>query len=693
MTIRVLHHLFHSVFQGSYMIAQRTLLASAVLSALASMSASSFAQTAQTQDDATLPTVTVTATPFGGDENAQILAPAKVLHGDELKEKLGNSLGDTLSQELGVSASAFGAGASRPIIRGLEGPRVKILQNGMSILDASGLSNDHAVGGEASTANQIEILRGPAALLYGSGAIGGVVNIVNDRIPSVLNAKPTGEAEMRYGTVDNMKNGSLSLDGAAGDIGLHVDGNFRDADDYKIPGHAVLDDPNSASGKLPNSFTRANSLGVGASYIQSWGHIGASVGVNDDRYGIPTADQSYITLKQTRIDLDGLILEPFGGAFESLRFKVGNTDYKHTEHEADGTPATDFKNDAIESRIELTHKPIDGWRGTFGIQTENSKFSALAADGSGPELVPVTKTDSIAGFLVEERDFGPFRVSGGARLESVKRTPDASSGFASRDFNLGSYSLGTLWTFTQGYGLSATASVAQRAPAIEELYSDGPHDSTATFDIGDPTLKKETSHNIEISLQKIEGPIRWKANLFQNRVQNFIYGRTDGTLVDDAGTPDPSGEFTQRFWSQADATIRGAEAEITYNQNGPGVSLRAFTDTSRGRLDDAGNLPLQPTTRYGGEVGYRTGDWRSNLSVTHALKQDSLADFEDFAAPAYTLVDANLSYSQRIGATRVTWFATVKNLLNEDIRLSTSILADVAPLPGRNLIVGVRTSF
>jgi iron complex outermembrane receptor protein len=675
------------------MIAQRTLLASAVLSALASMSASSFAQTAQTQDDATLPTVTVTATPFGGDENAQILAPAKVLYGDELKEKLGNSLGDTLSQELGVSASAFGAGASRPIIRGLEGPRVKILQNGMSILDASGLSNDHAIGGEASTANQIEILRGPAALLYGSGAIGGVVNIVNDRIPSVLNTKPTGEAEMRYGTVDNMKNGSLSLDGAAGDIGLHVDGNFRDADDYKIPGHAVLNDPNSASGKLPNSFTRANSLGVGASYIQSWGHIGASVGVNDDRYGIPTADQSYITLKQTRIDLDGLILEPFGGAFESLRFKVGNTDYKHTEHEADGTPATDFKNDAIESRIELTHKPIDGWRGTFGIQTENSKFSALAADGSGPELVPVTKTDSIAGFLVEERDFGPFRVSSGARLESVKRTPDASSGFASRDFNLGSYSLGGLWTFTPGYGLSTTASIAQRAPAIEELYSDGPHDSTATFDIGDPTLKKETSHNIELSLQKTEGLIRWKANLFQNRVQNFIYGRTDGTLVDDAGTPDPTGAFTQRFWSQADATIRGAEAEITYNQSGPGVSLRAFTDTSRGRLDDAGNLPLQPTTRYGGEVGYRTGDWRSNLSVTHALKQDSLADFEDFAAPAYTLVDANLSYSQRIGAARVTWFATVKNLLNDDIRLSTSILADVAPLPGRNLIVGVRTSF
>jgi iron complex outermembrane receptor protein len=674
------------------MIAQRTLLASAVLSALASMSSSSFAQTQSQQDAASLPAVIVTATPFGNDENSQILAPAKVLYGDELKDKLGNSLGDTLSQELGVSASAFGAGASRPIIRGLEGPRVKILQNGMSVLDASGLSNDHAVGVESSTANQIEILRGPAALLYGSGAIGGVVNVVNDRIPTVLNTKPTGEVETRYGTVDHMKNGSVSLDGAAGDIGLHIDGNFRDTDDYKIPDHAVLNDPNSASGRLPNSFTRANSLGVGASYIQSWGHIGLSAGVNDDRYGIPTEEQSYITLKQNRYDLDGLIKDPFGGAFESLRFKVGYTDYKHTEHEADGTPATDFKNDAIESRIELTHKPIAGWRGTFGIQTENSKFSALAADGSGPETVPITKTDSIAGFLVEERDFGPFRISGGARVESVKRKPDASSGFQDRDFNLGSYSLGGLWTFTQGYGLSATASVAQRAPAIEELYSDGPHDSTATFDIGDPTLRKETSNNFELSLQKTEGLIRWKANLFQNKVKNFVFGRTAGQ-VDDSGAADPAGEFTERFWSQNDATIRGAEAEITYNQRGPGVSLRAFADTSRGKLDDAGNLPLQPTTRYGGDVGYRTGNWRSGLSVTHAEGQDRLADFETFAAPSYTLVDANLSYTQRYGAVPVTWFAVVKNLLNDDIRLSTSILADVAPLQGRNLIIGVRSSF
>lgn len=668
------------------MIAQRTLLASAVLSALATLSHPVFAQT----QEQTLPAVVVTSTPFNSDEGAQILAPAKVLYGDELREKLGNSLGDTLSQELGVSASAFGAGASRPIIRGMEGPRVKILQNGMSIMDASSLSNDHAVGGEAATARQIEILRGPAALLYGSGAIGGVVNIVNDRIPTVLQTHPTGEAEVRFGSADHAKQFSTSVDGSAGAIGLHVDGNFRDADDYKIPGNVSLSDPSLGSGRLPNSFARASSLGFGASYIQNWGHIGASVGVNDDRYGIPTEERSFITLKQTRFDIDGLIREPFGN-FESLRFKLGHTDYKHTENLQDGTPATDFKNNALESRIELTHKPMAGWRGTFGLQTENSEFSALAADGSGAETVPLTKTSSIAGFLVEERDFGPFRASAGARMESVKRKPDAVSGLTQRDFNLGSYSLGGLWTFTPGYGLGTTASIAQRAPAIEELYSNGPHESTATYDIGDNELKKETSRNLEISLQKTEGLIRWKANIFQNRVKNYIYGRTDGTMVDEENAP--GGEFTQRFWAQNSATIRGAEAEISYNLRGEGWSLRGFADTSRGKLTGLDNLPLQAASRYGGDIAYRQGNWRSGMRVVHAQQQDKLASFESFVTPAYTQVDANLSFTQRINTSQLTWFAIVKNLLNEDMRLSTSVLRETAPLSGRNLIVGVRTSF
>jgi iron complex outermembrane receptor protein len=283
------------------------------------------------------------------------------------------------------------------------------------------------------------------------------------------------------------------------------------------------------------------------------------------------------------------------------------------------------------------------------------------------------------------------RANAGLRLDTVKRRPEAA-GLPERSFDLASYSVGGLWTFTPGYGAGATFSVAQRAPGTEELYSNGPHESTATFDIGDPTLRKETSHNIELTLQKTEGLVRWKTNLFQNRVKNFVFGRVAGT-VDDEGNPDPAGEFRQRFWSQADATIRGAEMEVSYNLAGEGLSLRGFADTSRGRLDNAGNLPLQPATRVGFDTGYKQGPWRSGVSVLRAQRQDRLASFEATPTPGYTRLDANLSYTQRLANTQLTWFAIATNLLNQDVRLSTSVLKDVAPQPGRNLIVGVRTRF
>ncbi len=662
---------------------QRTRLAGAVLSALAALSTHALAQT----ETKTLPEVVVTATPFGSGEGAQILAPAKVLSGDELRDKLGSSLGDALSHELGVSTSAFGAGASRPIVRGLEGTRVKMLQNGMSVSDVSSISNDHAVAAEASTARQIEILRGPAALLYGSGAIGGLVNVVNERIPTELEAKPTGEIEARYGSVEKAKSLSLSVDGSAGKIGLHVDGNTRHADDYKIPGERILNDPASGSGTLPWSYTRQDSFGFGASYIESWGHIGASVGTLNNRYGIPTEEGSQIDQSQTRYDIDALVKEPFA-AFESFKFKLGYTDYKHAELDLTDVPQTNFTNRSLESRWELTHKALAGWRGTFGMQTENTRFSALSADSGAPDTVPVTRSTSFAGFLVEERTFGAVRMNAGLRLESVKREPVTGP---DRSFSLASYSLGGLWEFTPGYGLGSTLSIAQRAPATEELYSAGPHDATGTFDIGNPNFEKETSRNIELTLQKTAGPVRWKANLFQNRVKNFIYGQITGRRLDAEGNP--GDELNERLFAQADATIRGAEAEISYNLRGEGLSLRGFADTSRGTLDNAGNLPLQPATRFGIDAGYKQGAWRGGISLLHAQKQDRLASFETTETPAYTQLDANLSYTQRYGSYQVTWFALAKNLLNQDIRLSTSVLKDVAPLPGRNLVVGVRTRF
>jgi iron complex outermembrane recepter protein len=661
----------------------------ALLSALAGIPA--LAQQTETTTEATLNTVTVTASPLGGGESGQILAPAKVLTGPELRNKLGVSLGDTLSHELGVSSSGFGAGASRPIIRGLEGPRIKVLENGMSVSDVSSLSNDHAVAAESSTARQIEILRGPASLLYGSGAVGGLINIVNERIPRELAVKPAGEAELRFGTVDRERSLSLSGDAATGSLGLHVDASRRITDDYRIPGFAGLGDPASAEGRLPSSFTRSHTLGFGLSRIGDWGYAGVSVDTRKNRYGIPTEEQSFIDLQQTRFSAESMLQRPFAGA-DSLKVKLANSDYDHTERLQDGTPATNFRNRNTEARIELTHDPLMGWRGTVGVQAENSRFSALSAETGRANTVPATGSTAIAAFLVEEKDFGPLRASTGLRVESVSRRPQDGVQ-PERNFTLVSASVGGLWEFQPGFAAGATLSHAQRAPGIEELYSTGPHESTATFDIGDSGLKKETSRNLELSLQKTRGKLRWKTNLFENRIRNFVYGRMDGLTVDEAGAPDTDGEFSRRFWSQSDATIRGAEAEISWNQTGQGASFRGFADTSRGRLDDGSNLPLQPATRFGIEAGYRAGAWRGGASLLRARQQDRLAPAETTATPAYTLLDANLSYTVKTATADWTWFAIAKNLLDEDVRLSTSLLRTVAPQPGRNLVVGVRTTF
>jgi iron complex outermembrane receptor protein len=673
---------------------QPTLIASAILFAYAP----AFAQTqapaspdgGQAINGGKVQQVVVTANPLRNGEGDQILTPAKVLAGDELRDKVGSSLGETLQGELGVSASAFGAGASRPIIRGMEGSRVKMLENGMATSDVSGLSNDHAVASEGAVARQIEILRGPAALLYGSGAIGGLVNVVNERIPTALEDKPTGQLESRYSTVDNGRNLSGTLDGAAGHVGLHIDGNWRDTNDYKIPGSRLLNDPSTSMGRLPDSDTSERSIGAGASYIRDWGYVGVSASHLSNNYGIPTEEGSRIDQRQNRYDLDSLVHEPFAG-FETARFKAGFTDYRHAELDLSNAPQVVFSNRSFESRLELTHKPLAGFHGTFGVQTENTHFSALSAAG-GPDTVPVTHSTSSAAFVVEETAIGPVRVNAGARYENVRREP---VGNRERSFNLGSGSVGALWPFMPGYGVGATVSYAQRAPSTDELYSGGPHDATLTFDVGNAELKKEISRNIELSLQKTSGLWRWKANLFRNNVSDFIYGHITGLTLDEDGNAGAgvSNSFRQRLFEQAPAHIQGAEAELTWNAAGMGWNGRVFADSSRGKLDNGENLPLQPADRLGASLGYREDNWRAGLSWTHARGQDRLAAFESTPTPAYNLVDANLSYTQKLAQTDLTWFLLAKNLLNKDIRLSTSLLKDISPLPGRNIVFGVRAKF
>lgn len=645
---------------------------------------------AAAQDQAT--TVTVSANPLGKGENMQILTPTKVLSGAELRSKIGSSLGETLGAELGVSASGFGAGASRPIIRGLEGPRVKILQNGMSVADVSSLSNDHAVASETASSQQIEILRGPASLLYGSGAIGGLVNVVDGRIPTSLSKHVNGEAEIKYGSANQEKSGSFFIDSSYNDIALHFDGNARNAGNYKIPGLADAAGKGTVKNVLPSSFSNEHSLGFGASLIQTWGHFGASLQNMEDRYGIPTEEKSYIDLKQTRADIDSAFFVPFL-VFDSIKFKLGATDYQHTEKLEDNTPATDFKNKTIESRLTLTHTNWHGWEGSLGMQSEVAKFSALASASGRADTVPTTKSRAHALFVLEQKKLDWMTISAGARMEKVQRTPEAEFVLPAREFDLRSFSVGALIPLNAGLAIVTSVSSSQRAPTTEELYSHGPHESTLSFDIGKRDLRKERSKNLELSVQNTRGLIQWKFNLFINQVDDYVYGQVDGVKVNEEGELDANSEFTQRHWLQAGATIRGGEAELSYNQYGEGLSLRAFADTSRGSLDQRGSLPLQPANRFGLDLGYREGAWRNSLTILRAQKQERLAVSENFVTPAFTKVDVNLTYTHPYRSMQLTWFGQIRNLLNQDIRLATSLLKESVPQSARSLIVGVRSNF
>lgn len=667
------------------------------------------AQTAAADDATpTLATVTVDAAPDSPQAEAPLLRPDKVLSGDELQDKMGGSLGDTLSHELGVSASAFGAAASRPIIRGQEGPRVQILENGMGVADVSSISNDHAVASEFTNASRIEILRGPAALLYGSGASGGLVNIVNDKIATELPDALSAIVDSRYSSADNGRQAGVQLDAPSGPLAVHLDASIRNADNYTIPGYREQGGPTAnwplfgnttQSGTLPQSFSDRASAGLGVSYIRDDGYTGVSVEQIHHKYGIPSFDGSQIDQTQNRLDVQHYTRAPLPG-FDSLKFKLAYTDYQHQEQTVDGSPATQFYNRSVDARIDLAHPAWAGWHGTVGAQAGESHFSATDLTNPGhAAIIPPTDSRTAALFAVESRSWGPLTWDWGTRFDNVARTPDGSVPYTdtasfttpgapqaqNRSFDLWSWSTGLLWAFDREHSAGLTYAVAQRAPATEELYSFGAHDATVTFDVGNSNLQAETAHNLELSVQRTAGLVQWRANVFENQVSNYIYGTYPGTV-------DATTGYQVRQFVQADATLRGAEAELTYNWHQPGYSSRLFFDTARGTLDAGGNLPLQAATRLGVEGAYAHGAWRSSLSVTHALQQTQLASFETDPTPEYTQVDAAWSLRDRFMGQEVTWYLQGRNLLNEDIRYSTTVeaLRLYAPQMGRSLILGAR---
>lgn len=663
----------------------------------------------------------------GSRESASsILTPTKILQGNELQDKLGTTLGATIGNELGVSQTGYGVGASRPVMRGLEGARVQILQNGLSVGDVSAISADHAVASPVANARQIEILRGAAALLYGSGSSGGLVNVVNDRILTTLPDKPTGAVNTSYDTVSNGRAASGVIESSVGSVAVHVDTAINNNQNYRIPGNSTQGGPNQVwgvppggpfenyTGKLPNSFNNQNNLGVGASYIGKSGYTGISVERLNNNYGIPTPEGGMIEQSQNRYDFQHQTRDPFAG-FSSIKFSAANSNYNHTEFSiTDGayTPAALWKNIANEARLELAHKAIMGWKGTFGAQFTANSLEANEI-GGGYAILPATKTNSKALFWIEEGKLGAFQGNLGLRYDNVIQKPTSTNyldiqqdlvnenelnpngasvippSSVNRSFNLLSYSAGGLWNFVNGYATGLSYTVSQRAPSAVELYSYGVHESTATFAVGNSNLSKETSHNLEFNVQKTIGKVRGKANVYLNKFSNYIYGYYyPNTYV---GPEDFSVVQSQ----QAAATIKGAEGELTYNWGNVGSGARLFADASQGTFDAGGNLPLQPAPRVGLQVAHQKNGWLANASYTYSFQQNRLATWEVGPTPSYNLLNAGLSYTEKINKVSWTGYMMLKNILNDDIRYATTPMAVrlYAPQPGRSLMVGVRANF
>ncbi len=668
-----------------------------LLGATLLMAQSAGLQAADAGDD-TLETLTVTAVPTHGGES-HLAQPAIVLADEDLRRKQVATLGETLNRELGVSSTSFGAGASRPLIRGLGGERVRILQNGIGAMDASALSDDHAVSVDPLVADQIEVLKGPATLLYGSGAIGGIVNVVTQRIPSRLVQGPRGKLDFSYDEASNAFGGGATVDASQGPLAAHVDGLKRSSSNYDIPGFADLNPAFGARpGQLSNSDTENNNVTGGLSYIGARGYAGFAINHYDSAYGIPGDESRRIALEQDRYDVAAELNAPLPG-FSRVRVRMGHNDYLHQELQPDGAVGTTFLNDEYEGRIELSHEPLAGLEGVLGVQVQHRDFSAVGAE----QLTPPVQGRAIGVFLLEERDLGELHLEFGARYENAQNAPQTAAN-PRTEFDVYSVSTGAVWHFLPGYGSGLSFTRGQRAPGFEELYNNGPHDASHSFERGDANLREETANSLDWSLHKESGRLQWAVNLFANYMQDFIYTRgadrdADGQAdhLDAAGLPvAPGSGFLLLEYAQADAVFYGAEFEIGYSlwrDSAWGeLDVRLFSDYVRGRLTDGDNLPRMTPLRFGGGLDYRWQAWSADFNVRRSAAQGANAPLET-GTHGYTLVDVGVSYV--IKAQQVEYIVSARgnNLLDEEVRYHTSLLKEVAPQPGRSAMLSLRVNF
>lgn len=635
---------------------------------------------------------------------------ASVLSGQELAQRLQPTLGETLAGTPGVDSTYFGPGASRPIIRGLGGDRVRVMSGGVGTLDASVVSPDHAVSLDPLLIERVEIVRGPASLLYGGSAIGGVVNVIDGRIPEELpKSAVAGRFEARGDTAAHERAGAGVLTGAAGKFAWRLDGFRRKTDDIKIPGHAetaeLLADHNAeeegppAQGILPNSATETQGAAFGLSYIGAQWHAGIAYSGFDSLYGVPGHEHHHeevpgeaehqeeggvkIDLRQRRWDAHGEWLEP-APWLRVAKFQFGLADYEHSELEG-GEVGTHFENRAHEGRLEFLHTKLGALEGAFGWQFARSDFKAVGDEA----FMPPSVTSNQGVFVYEEIPLERWTAQFGGRVEKQKITPSAESGLVARNHTVATLTGGLIWRATDTFTFALSASANERAPNAQELFADGPHAGTGAFEVGDANLSKEKSTGLDFSVRKRVGFVTGEVSLFVNTFDGYIFEQPTGE--EDTETELPVYAFVQR-----DARLQGGEVEMTFHLHEAKNTLfdfRVLADSVRAS-NTTDNTPLPRTTpvRCGAGLDWRTGPWSLSAEWRHVNAQERLAPDETKTA-AYDL--ATIGGSWRFVAGGTTWeiFARGSNLLDETARGHASFLKDVAPLPGRNVTAGVRVEF
>ncbi len=639
-----------------------------------------------------LSNVAVTGNPLGVGSDAMVL-PVSILSGRELSLKRAATLGETLNTMPGVAASSFGPNASRPVIRGLDAERVRIMQNGVGILDASSLSFDHAVAIDPLVIEQIDVVRGPAALLYGSSAVGGVVNAIDHRIPTEPVNGIIGRSEASLGGPDNQRNAAAVVDVGNGQSAMHADAYQRQTDDLSLPGFAVSKRKNQVDGtpltnhgKLINSNARSEGGALGASLTFDKGYVGSSYSGFNSNYGTVAEQAVRIDMKSQRWDIASEFRE-LNSVISRIKIRYAHTDYQHQEVE-NGAIGTTFKNKGSEGSVELGHAKLGDLDGVWGWQFQNSRFAALGEEA----FVPAVQTKSHAVYLYEEMplkalNVDQLKLSLGGRLEHTALDASAwtkNPTIQAANFTTYSYALGGLYAIDGHWSMASNLSHNERAPSYFELYADGAHLATGQYEVGNPNFKKECSNGVDAQIRWKDAKNSFSVGAYYTRFNRFL------GLLDTGAINGPSTLPIAQFSAFA-ASFKGLEAEAKFNlADDWDLNLRGdYVRASN--LDNNAALPRITPLRLGAGLNYQKNAFGARLNVTQAFKQNRTAENE-LPTAGYTDVSAMATYKLP-SKLNVEWFAKANNVLNQEIREHTSFLKDLSPAGERSVLIGLRADF